>query len=67
MTDENRSDVDRRFGTDRRREMYSREDNFRYFANGAAERRNWDERRSTHERREDWFRVNEWCSCWWET
>ena len=47
MTDENRSDVDRRFGTDRRRELYRREDNFRYFAKGAAERRNWDERRST--------------------
>ena len=34
MLEEKRSDIDRRSGEDRRRELYSREDNFRYFSKG---------------------------------
>jgi len=61
-----RSDVDRRSGEDRRKEMYSREDNFRYFSKKTVERRSWKERRSNVERRANWLRVNRWCSCLWE-
>ena len=66
MIEHNRSDIDRRSGEDRRKELYSREDNFRYFSKKAMERRSWEERRSTDERRANWLRVNRWCSCLWE-
>ena len=66
MLENERSDIDRRSGEDRRKELYSREDNFRYFSIGESERRAWRERRSEHERRKGWLRVNKWCSCWWD-
>jgi hypothetical protein len=66
MLEEKRSDIDRRCGEDRRRELYSREDNFRYFSTGGSERRSWKERRAEDERREDWWRVSKWSSFWVE-
>jgi hypothetical protein len=66
MIGHTRSDIDRRSGEDRRKELYSREDNFRYFSKKGVERRSWEERRSIDERRANWLRVNKWCSCWWE-
>ena len=66
MLEEKRSVVDRRSGEDRRREMYSREDNFRYFSNGGSERRLWKERRTEDERRENWWRATKWSSFWLE-
>lgn len=66
MIERNRSNIDRRSGEDRRKELYSREDNFRYFSKKATERRSWEERRSTVERGANWLRVNRWCSCLWE-
>ena len=66
MLEEKRSDIDRRSGEDRRRELYSREDNFRYFSNGGCEKRSWRERGAEDERRADWWRVSKWSSFWLE-
>ena len=66
MIEERRANVDRRSGEDRRRELYSREDNFRYFSVGGSERRSWIERRAEDEQRENWWRETKWSSLWLE-
>ena len=55
-----RSRRNRRSGIDRRKALYSAEDNYAYFSKGGSERRSWADRRLKIERRANWPRVKKW-------
>ena len=57
MPKKERSPIDRRSGSDRRKAH-----SLDYFLNGGVERRSWIERRSQKERRKDWVRATQWSS-----
>ncbi|NIR16127.1 MAG: hypothetical protein GWN86_20275 [Desulfobacterales bacterium] len=57
MPKKERSPIDRRSGSDRRKAH-----SLDYFLNGGVERRSWIERRSQNERRKDWVRATQWSS-----